>query len=269
MLKTLDLEKHISITSTNNIENIIKPIRDIFGVKFFRYLKLYKNGKRVVLSNIPDAIRYMYGQGQYVHLWYDGEFPTFLKPGWYNWCLNSLIDARELQEQIENDLISLLGVYHGTTFVQECDHYYEIFSFDTAGAEIYAINRSLLLRFIFYFKEQAKKIIEAGEIDCFLFPLLNNVQQEPEAIQRFLNDTQINRYYISGKEDSAYLTAKEAVCLRWSIEGKTAKEIARLENMQVKTVQRHMENIKLKFNCSKQTQLIQLLLKNEFLGMHW
>lgn len=266
MSKTLDLEKHISITAAKSIDDIIHPLSDTFGVKFFRYLKLYKNGKRVILSNIPDAIRYMYGQGQYVNLWYDGEFPEFLKEGWYSWHINRLLDTRDVEEQIESDLTSLLKVYNGVTYVQESDYYFEIFSFDTVENTIYQVDRQLLLRFVYYFREQARKLIQIGELDSILLPIQNIVTstQHPEALLTFLNETKINRYYLGGKYGNAYLTAKEAVCIRWMIEGKTVEEIAKLENIQPKTVERHIENIKLKFNCRKQTQVIQLLLNSGF-----
>ncbi len=268
IIKTLDLEEHVSLTSAETIDNIVRPLRDMFGIRFFRYLKLYKNGKRVILSNIPDAIRYMYGQGQYVNLWYDGEFPQFLKEGWHTWYLNRLLDTREIEIQIENELTSLLKVYHGITFVHEADHYFEIFSFDSAEKNIYQIDKRILTRFIFYFRQQARKLIAAGELDSLLLPIQNLLTPSPQAemLITFLSNTKINRYYLRGHSENAYLTAKEAACVRWIIEGKTAEEISKLENIQVKTVQRHIEHIKEKFNCKKQTQIVQLIMNSGLLG---
>lgn len=265
----IDLENHVSITSAPAIEKIIAPVKDAFGIKFFRYLKLYKNGKRVVLSNIPDAIRYAYTQGAYTHLWYDGAFPTFLKEGWHNWHLNRLLDERAIEEKIENDLTSLLGVHHGTTLVQEHLDHYEIFSFDAMDKIIYQVDQRHLLRFTYYFKEQAKKLIAIGEIDAFFFPLNNSVDssKKNDALIHFLNNTKIHRYYLGGQHEGTYLTGKEASCVRWVIQGKSAKEIARLENIQSKTVERHMENIKNKLCCQKQTQLIQIISQAGFLDI--
>jgi DNA-binding CsgD family transcriptional regulator len=262
MSKTIDLEKHVSISSAKSIQNIIRPLSENFNIKFFRYLKLYKNGKRIILSNIPDAIRYMYEQGQYVNLWYDGEFPQFLKEGWYAWHLNRLLDSREIEEKIENDLISLLQVQHGVTYVQEGDQFFEIFSFDTAENAIYLMDKQLLLRFIYYFKEQARKLIQIGEADGIILPIRNikNTQQHSEDIQAYLDKIKTNRFYLGGKYSNAYLTAKEMACVKWMVKGKTAEEIAIIENIKPKTIQRHIENIKLKFNCQKQTQIIQLIL---------
>lgn len=264
MPKLLDLEKHISITSAQSVNNIIRPLEQAFGIQFFRYLKLHKNGKRVLLANIPDAVRYMYGEGNYVDLWYDGEFPAYLKEGWYTWHINRLLDTRPIEEKIENDLISLLQVDHGMTFVQEGDGYYEVFSFDTRENHIYQMDKNLLLQFISYFREQARKLIAIGERDAIVLPIQNRVKctEDEETLINFLKEIKVKRYYLGGKYGDAYLTVKEANCIRWMIEGKTAEEIAIIENIQSKTVERHIENIKLKFNCQKQTQVIQLLLKS-------
>lgn len=264
MPKLLDLEKHISITGTQAIHRIICPLEQAFGIKFFRYLKLYKSGKRILLTNIPDATRYMYGQGHYLDLWYDGEFPEYLKEGWYTWHINRLLDMRPIEEKIENDLISLLQVHHGTTFVQEGDGYYEIFSFDTQENHIYKIDRNLLLRFISYFREQARKLIILGEHEAIILPIQNSVKcsEDEQILIKFLQEIKVKRYYLGGKYGDAYLTAKEIICVRWMIEGKTAEEIAIIENIHPKTVQRHIENIKLKFSCQKQTQVIQIFLKS-------
>ncbi len=264
MINTRDLEQHISITSAHLIKKIIRPLRESFDIAFFRYLKLYKSGSRVVLSNLPDAIRYIYGEGNHVHMWFDGNYSEYLKPGWYTWHMNLLLDNREIGNKIHEDLTNLLSVCHGITFVQEYQDHYEIFSFDANGKEIYGIDKSLLLRFAFYFKEQAHKLIEIGEQNSLFIPVPKKIEtnNKIKTLINFLDNTKINRFYIGGQKCNTYLTAKEAVCARWLLDGKSAEEIALIEGISTKTAQRHLENIKNKFNYSKQTQLIHMLLKS-------
>lgn len=264
--KIIDLEKHVSIYSAKQVEKICRPLCDLFGIHFFRYLKLYKNGKRVVLSTNPDAIRYMYEQGAWVDLWYDGNFPEFLKPGWYNWQINRMLDSREVEEKIENDLMSILNVKHGTTLVQENKQGFEIFSFDSNLNAIYQTDRNLFLRFTYYFKEQARQLIHAAETDGLWFdaPLNPCKNEYPDPIAKYLNETKTTRYYLAGNYGDTYLTDKEMACVKWMIAGKTAEEIAMIENNSIKTIQRHIENIKAKLNCQKQTQIIKLVLDSGF-----
>jgi DNA-binding CsgD family transcriptional regulator len=260
MAKIINLEKHVSITSAQSIDKLCRPLREAFGIQFFRFLRLYKNGKRVVLSNEPDAIRYAYEYGNWVNMWYDGNFPEFLKPGWYTWHLNRLLDSREIEEKIENDLISILKVKHGVTLVNESKNYFEIFSFDTILSTVYQIDRAHLLRFTYYFKEQARKLIAVAEADGLLLqgPTIPVKGKPSEKVDQFLNEIKINRYYLADRD--VYLTAKEIACIRWMAIGKTAEEIAMIENNTTKTIQRHVENIKNKLNCQKQTQIIKLFL---------
>jgi hypothetical protein len=243
MSKIIDLEKHVSISSADTIDKLCKPLLDMFGIKYFRYLKLYKSGARIVLSNVPDAIRYMYGQeGNWENLWHDGNFSEFLKPGWHTWYVNRLLDDREIEEKIENDLISIIDVKHGTTFVQESKNYYEVFSFDSLSENIYQIDKSVLIRFVYYFKEQARKIINIGESETINLapPIISAKEKELNQFIDFLNNTQIHRYYLNSDANDAYLTAKEAVCLKWLIQGKSIEEIAILENNATKTIERHI-----------------------------
>lgn len=263
MSKIIDLEKNISINSANTINKLCKPLQDMFGIKFFRYLKLYKNGKRIVLSNVPDAIRYMYCiEDNWKNLWHDGNFPEFLKPGWHMWHVNRLLDGREIEEKIENDLIAIIDVKHGMTFVQESKNYYEIFSFDSLSEHVYQVDKKILIRFVYYFKEQARKIINIGESEVIILPppLISTEEKDLNQFEDFFNNTQIHRYYLNGDSSEAYLTTKEAICLHWLMQGKSVEVIAILENNATKTIQRHIENIKVKFNCQKQAQIIKLLL---------
>src|SRR3990167_10963628 len=171
MNKLVDLEKHIAITSSTTVQNLSDPLIYAFGIKHFRYFKLYKNGQRILLSNHSDAIRYMYEQGNYEHMWFDGEFPDFLKKGWYAWKVNRLLDQREVENRIEQEMNQLLGISHGVTFVQPGNEFYEVFSFDTEKPEIYFVDKCLLFRLMLYFRKHARKLIQAAEAEKICLPI--------------------------------------------------------------------------------------------------
>jgi len=52
----MDLNQHYSIVSAKDIKQIVKPLVDLFALKHFRYLKLYNDGSRILLSN--DVVRW-------------------------------------------------------------------------------------------------------------------------------------------------------------------------------------------------------------------
>jgi DNA-binding CsgD family transcriptional regulator len=267
MAKIFNLDHHISITSSNQVAKIIEPLVDAFKISYFRYLKVFHDGSRIALSNNPDGIRHGYEEGNYKDMWFDGEFPQFLREGWHSWRVSSLLDTREEQMKIEVEecLKNLLKVSEGVTFIQSGMTYYEVFSFDTNEKSIYSIDKKLLMRFILYFKDKANKIIQRSESEKIIIPnkciQAYGIEQKNKDVLKFLNETKINRYHLSGKYENVYLTATEARCLYWLAVGKTAEEIGMIENNSVRTVQTHLENIKMKLNCQKQTQLVAAALE--------
>ena len=268
----MDLEHHLSITSAAQIDRIVTPLTHALGVKHFRYLKLYGDGSRVLLSNYPDCTRYIYETDRYRQMWFDGEFPQYLIKGWYAWNINRLSDDSKEEETFEKELNHQLSLYHGVTFVSPGLNYYEIFSFDMESSIIYQADKNLFSRFMFYFKDQANKLIERAEHEKILISLkqnLFNISLNKNAIAgaEFLENTQINRYYLRGQYSNVYLTAKEAQYIYWLIQGKTAEETAVIESVQTKTVQCHLENIRRKLGCYKQTQLVRIMLEADIFGV--
>ncbi len=57
------------------------------------------------------------------------------------------------------------------------------------------------------------------------------------------------------------LTEREHEIAQFVIQGKTAKETAKLLELSYRTVERHLDNIKLKLNCVKKSELVVKLLK--------
>lgn len=272
MSKLIDLKNHISVTSAAVVDKIISPLSDTLGIKHFRYLKLYGDGSRVLLSNYPDCTRYVYETDRYQKMWFDGEFPQYLKKGEYAWNINRLNDDSKEEEKFEEELNNQLGLYHGITFVSPSSNYYEIFSFDTEDAMIYVADKYLFSRFMLYFRSEANKLIQYSENEKILIPLKQNLFdialcENKMQVSRFLNETKISRYYLKGQYANVYLTSKEAQCVYWLIQGKTAQEIAIIENAQTKTVQCHLENIRRKLGCYKQTQLVKIILEADIFGV--
>lgn len=267
-MRIFDLDQHISIQSAKTVGKISAPLFDTFGIKHFRYLKLYRSGNRIVLSNFPDYIRYIYEYGNYSKLWFDGNFPDFVKSGWHQRHTALVMDQRKNSQQIDDELSSILNTDYGTTFIQENKTYFEAYTFDSTIADIYYIDQKILYRFIYFFKQQAQKYLKATEENLLYFPVIKHAhsKKESDQVEQFLQQTQTNRYYLGEAFSDAYLTEKEMICAQWLFLGKSAEEIGIIENNATKTVQRHIENIKEKLNCHKQTEMIQILRDLNLLG---
>lgn len=53
------------------------------------------------------------------------------------------------------------------------------------------------------------------------------------------------------------LTSAESICLFYYIRGKTSKEIAQRLDLSKRTIEKHLENIKVKLNCKNRSNLIE------------
>ncbi|MBA2655496.1 MAG: helix-turn-helix domain-containing protein [Tatlockia sp.] len=275
MSEFVNLDQHLCIKSTHQISKITRPLNQAFGTQHFRYLKLYQDGSRILLTDNPDCVRFMYGEGHYKQMWFDGEFPQHLTNGWHIWdALRTEVCNNQITP-LEKEINKLLNLYHGLTFVSTSPQYHEIFTFDSPFATINQVDKQLFRRFMFYFKEQASALLKTANNERLIVPhkpklelTVNNVNLKSAAIDEFLTNTEISRYYLGEKYNNAYLTRKEVSCIYWLLKGKTAEETAAIEGNTKKTVQCHLENIRNKLNCHKQTQIIPIILESGILDTY-
>ena len=258
---SVNLASHISLTSADAIAKITKPLATHFLIKHFRFLRLYQDGTRILLSNFRDCTRFVYEEGHYTTMRYDGCSPEHLVDGWHLWNA----DATTLDKtDFEKDINNMLGLHHGLTFVSTGVSYWEIFTFDSDQFDIHFVDKAMLRHFMFYFKEQANKILKHAEQEKLIIPDVTSILRlkhpNESACLHFLENSHINRYYLNGQYEGIYLTSKEAQCVYWLIQGKSADEIAMIEGNATKTIHRHLENVRKKLNCYKQTQLVKIVL---------
>lgn len=72
-------------------------------------------------------------------------------------------------------------------------------------------------------------------------------------------------YILTSDYISLPLTERQQICLFLLIRGKTAKNIASILNISIKTIEEHTAKIKQKMNCFSKSQLIEKAIDNGFL----
>jgi len=73
-----------------------------------------------------------------------------------------------------------------------------------------------------------------------------------------------HNYSIGKKHLSTLLSDRESECLFYLIRGKTAKSIAEILGLSFRTVEHHIDGLKLKFNCSCKSELINSAISEGF-----
>jgi len=254
-------DDHISYTSCHLVDEVIRPFRQ-FGVTFFVYVKIFPDGTRISLNNsvawskffFKNFSKYINGeifesfetQDQSVvrELW------TLKKEG------NLLLIDNEREFNLGNGIdITLSGKNYTEFFV---------FATDKNRTEMnnFFLNHSdLLTQSIFYFKDKGSKIIKDAEKNGLIyFPHeIHKIKKDGFDRERIMNTIQPSRYYLNGKYQGSYLTKSEYYCLKLISEMKSIKEAANMLNLSQRTVEKHINNIKIKFECHKKSDFIEII----------
>lgn len=219
MVEKIDLEGSHVETFAGKVDGICRPLRELLRIPWFRYGRVFNDGSRIVLSNHPDIFRLIYEEGNYPITWHDNDRPisTFQS---YLWAIKRLSNTTESELYFDQDISKLFGITQGMSFLNQSADSVEIFSFASDDLGVYDLKRSLLDRFMFYFKEQAQDLIEAANSERIIVPLClekqtSNVSEEDERI--FHDSTPIKRYHLKGLYRGIYLTCREVECLNWGV----------------------------------------------------
>lgn len=260
MAQKISLQGSMTLTAANKITRICKPLKSI-GVDFFRYMKLFNDGSRIILTNQPSVMQYYYEEGNYETTWHDNSNPASAYQSRCNiWAIKSLANSID-QKQLEQNLRKFFNLTQGVAYIFKQVDSLELFDFSDSDFHVYDINPDIYRRFMFYFKEQAYKIIRDAHYEKIRVPITkssSNCKTPNE--EQLIKSMPIKKYHLNGNLEGKYLTCREVNCINWCVKGKSAEEIAILLGTSKKTIERHMENIKQKLNCTKQSQLIRLAI---------
>ena len=157
------------------------------------------------------------------------------------------------------DLFDIDNRFEITT---DCGDYIELCGFggkrdDPSVINIYLNNFEALLKFKFYFLEKAQHLLRKAihpKNWIHASTLINNLNKNiilPENMEN------LKRYYIGNE----YLTHREFECAYYASMGKNSIETAKILNISEKTVRFYMDAIRMKFNVSTKSELIDKLIK--------
>jgi DNA-binding CsgD family transcriptional regulator len=79
-------------------------------------------------------------------------------------------------------------------------------------------------------------------------------------------DNPLQVYSIGKDFADIKLTSRQSECLFFLLRGKVAKEIARILGISYRTVEEHIEQLKLKFNCHNKSELMCLAIEKGFMN---
>lgn len=284
MKNTISLDGNILITAANKVARICKPLVNNLDVVTFRYARIYEDGSKFILSNNTDYLRFLYEEGHYINTWYDNGKPASqFVPGCHFWAIDKLA-TNENENWVGNELNKQFKYSDGMFYCFKQTDFVELFDFFSSNSNIYFINKKLLYRFMLYFKEQAKTLMQKGENErIYTLQNINSKQRNSEKIDeiKFINSTPIKQSSLNQNILDLHQTENQrpffnnidihGICfsnrekqiLNYLPQGKTAKQIALILGISYRTVERHLENIRIKTNINSRSELIEKIFFSE------
>lgn len=229
-------KNHISVNCEQEIVEIAKPLFE-YGISYFEHVRIYENSKiawlssnnersRSILENeIAGALDFDFGTlKQKRHMFADDIVETIKDPLMRKIATDKLIVSKD-----SYDIRNLFQV------VNIKDGIYEAFVFGTN--EHVNLQKSdyiklihALEHFIFFYYDNAEKLIKKSEKDALTIPGLKIDIKEPITPKKVL--TKANRYYLNLTKKDEYLTNREYEVIYLLNQGYLRKEIA--ENLCLK-----------------------------------
>jgi DNA-binding CsgD family transcriptional regulator len=261
--------EHPSIIHAAELAQLCAPLK-IIDITTFSHLRVFNNNQLTVQCNHPQFLL------NYLHKKYYAADP----------CVNINPEPTDIGEYILWDTVHCGGktaemladstsfdFKHVFTIIKKHKEFTDFYHFGThlsnpAIHQLYINNLDLLDRFITFFSahvQQSKSLSHAYDL------VLNAVQTssavELIAPKGLLSHQQSPRQMLLQKlmsSEQRKLTTHEIQCMELIIEGKTAKEIARILGLSYRTVEDRTHSLKEKFNAKNKTELVVKLL-----GKNW
>lgn len=249
-------QSHITFQSVSAITEMTKPLNAI-GLSYFTFDRTYQDGSHLRLTNAGRWIEAYYRNELYNVAIFEKD-PRLFTNGYVFWSW--------LNREPIYSAAAKYNIDHGLTLIQVHDNYSDFFHFGTTcnnyiAAEILIEKLPFLYRFIAYFKQQARHLIAQAETERFKLPVLEekqihlaNLQAErgegEQALNEWLQKTEVTRLYLGDKFDNAYLTRREMDIFWLLKDGEKPTDIAKRLNLSHRTLETHIKNLKDKLKCS-------------------
>lgn len=247
------------------VSALTRPLREHFGVTFFNYHRIDNDGRYSLVLDRPDWAEH------YVTHHFFANDPFLQNPVNYQTgsCFLEVNGNEEYQNTVVRDGAEIFGIDTGLVHVYRSDRCVEFYCYSgnsrqSAIKELALNNRAVLLSFEKYFNENAAKLLRENHDQGVNLKVLKGEPYDAGfAIRQTVKAEECSRFLSDlGKEQelrlAASLTPREIECLRYLVEGLTAKETGVEMGISSRTVETYLDQIKKKFNVRYKHQLLPM-----------
>lgn len=263
---------------SDKFTQICEPLFKL-GVKYFNYHKIFKNGSYLIFNNHPEFLK------AYLHdiatsnisnigpIFTETITLAMQQPQLY-FMLNSDIMSFDPNQEKIIKLYYDFDIWNAFFIFKTNANFIEVYAYsmtrsDTYAYQFYLNNLHLLEHFVDYFNERATDLIDCkdqAKLVCFKeqFDSMAISQEDHLArkIEHFLQETQLSKRLIKGKNKDLTLSKREAECLEYLALGKSMKEIGKTLELSPRTIEFYLRNIKNKTGIRSKEEIIVNFIKN-------
>ena len=247
------------INYTDFVKQACKDFFKTTGINHFSYVEINDKNNFIWLGSDSAYLETCIHQ-QLVETAPTSILKTYPKTGFY------LIDVYEEEyKQYSLPVFQLLNHFdygHSFRILEVTDnHTLKLYSFDAPLGKqninhFYLNNLAVFKKFNHYFEDKVTFIRDK----LYLNQIKNNQYEESaDLLDTFFKKNDLINTMIATAFPSVgakvQITPREKEILFWYLKGKTSDETARLLNISRRTVERHFENLREKFNCFSKNQI--------------
>lgn len=238
-------------------------VHEYFGIEYFSYQKIDKNGNFICLTDRPELAHYCLENNFHV------TSPYLRHPNTFHSGL--IFNDQTIRSTTLPDLVKIAGTTYDMSNTVALIHK----SQDESVEFVYLIgkptnqvlhtltwNHQILLdKYLAYFKLELKTSLIECHQEAISLPvhLPDNYHRSEPFPYQIPTTLQYKFLKAIGQQElvtkAGLLSVREKECLRMILQGKTAKESATDLSLSARTVEYYLENIKDKFGCTYKTDL--------------
>lgn len=237
--------KNYNLSIIKDLNNLSVPIEN-YGIKFLTFRRIYNDGKMLHFSNNLSWLEHSFK----CHFWQSTSSIQRIKKikidSQYAHIWNSSDTDYVYQAMYEYNLCNGLTIYDKRA------KYVDLWAFatdrnNTEIFDLYINDLHIIKQFILYLHDKGYSLFFPKNSQLFIKnDKIINLSEEPGiALQQNKEIFDIKRYYYDENYDN-YLTKKEFSCLYLISNGKSYKEISKILNVSIRTVETHINSIKTK-----------------------
>jgi len=255
------VEQYI-VKHSNKIQAVTRPLHDHFGISYFTYHRIDEAGKYTVLIDRPEWAECYVGKEFYKQDPFLTH-PDNFQPG------ESYVEAlgqQNLFTEVIESAKSVLDIDIQIQIIEKQNGAVEFFGFGGNSQnrnfqQIYLNHIPLLKTFSHHFTaEFASILLDMHEEAAPLHLLKGDHYFESHPlhglinVQAFLQDLGLQEQV----KKAALLSPREKECLKYLLNGQSAKETARALGLSSRTIETYFEKIKLKFGCWSKNEIFTI-----------